>query len=54
LKQKIKDFMSHLLKGMKQEYYETKQIPKQIKNKEYNAVSEQIGDIFKMIILALL
>jgi len=34
---------------MKQEYHETKQIPKQLMNKEYKAAAQQVGDIGKMV-----
>ena len=54
MKNKIKNFTENLAKGMKQEYHETKQIPKQIKAKEYKEAAEQIGDIGKMIFLSLL
>lgn len=37
---------------MKQEYYETKQIPKQIMNKEYRDATEQVEDVGKMVFIA--
>jgi len=40
--------------GFKQEYEETKNIPKDIKNKEYKKVAEQVGDIGKITFLSAL
>ena len=40
--------------GLKQEYGETKDIPKHIKNKEYKKAAEQVGDIGKMTFLSTL
>ena len=40
--------------GLKQEYNETKDIPKHIKNKEYKKAAEQLGDITKMTFLSTL
>jgi len=40
--------------GLKQEYKETKDIPKHIKNKEYKKAAEQVGDIGKMTFLSTL
>ncbi len=40
--------------GLKQEYKETKEIPKHIKNREYKKAIEQIGDITKMTFLSVL
>ena len=40
--------------GLKQEYQETKDIPKHIKNKEYKKAAEQLGDISKMTFLSAL
>ncbi len=54
MKKKITRFTKHIVQGMRQEYHETKQIPKQLRDKEYKAAIEQMGDIGKMIFLALL
>ena len=54
MKQKIKSFTQNLSKGMKQEYLETKQIPKQLKERQYKEATEQIGDIGKMVFLTML
>lgn len=40
--------------GLKQEYEETKDIPKHIKNKDYKKAAEQVGDIGKMTFLSTL
>jgi len=40
--------------GLKQEYNETKDIPKHIKNREYKKVAEQVGDLGKMTFLSTL
>lgn len=40
--------------GLKQEYKETKDIPKHIKNKEYQKAVEQVGDLGKMTFLSAL
>jgi len=40
--------------GLKQEYKETKNIPKNIKNREYKKAVEQVGDISKMTFLSVL
>ena len=40
--------------GLKQEYNETKDIPKHIKNKEYQKAVEQVGDLGKMTFLSAL
>ncbi len=53
-KRKITRFTKHIARGLKQEYHETKQIPKQLRDKEYRAAAEQMGDITKMIFLTLL
>ena len=54
MKQKIKNLTQNLSKGMKQEYLETKQIPKQLKERQYKEATEQIGDIGKMVFLTML
>ncbi|QSZ42169.1 hypothetical protein GJV85_08605 [Sulfurimonas aquatica] len=54
MRKKIKHFSKKLSKGMKQEFHETKQIPKQLKNREYREAAEQMGDIGKMIFIACL
>ena len=51
---KIKKFSKKLSKGLKQELYETKQIPYHIKNKEYKKALEQVADIGRMTFLSIL
>ena len=51
---KLKKFSKKVGHGLKQEYKETKDIPKHIKNKEYKKATEQIGDIGKMTFLSTL
>jgi len=51
---KLKKFSKRVGHGLKQEYKETKDIPKHIKNKEYKKATEQIGDIGKMTFLSTL
>jgi len=54
MKKKIKQFTQNLSAGMKQEYHETKQIPKQLRDKQYKEATQQMGDIGKMIFIAVL
>ncbi len=51
---KLKKFSKKMHHGLKQEYQETKDIPKHIKNKEYKKAAEQLGDISKMTFLSAL
>ena len=51
---KLKRFSKKIHHGLKQEYQETKDIPKHIKNKEYKKAAEQVGDITKMTLLSVL
>ena len=51
---KLKRFSKRVGHGLKQEYKETKDIPKHIKNKEYKKAAEQVGDIGKMTFLSTL
>ena len=51
---KLKHFTKKIHKGLKQELQETKDIPKHIKNKEFDKATEQIGDIGKMTFLSTL
>ncbi len=51
---KLKKFSKKMGHGLKQEYKETKDIPKHIKNKEYKKAVEQVGDIGKMTFLSAL
>jgi len=51
---KLKKFSKKMHHGLKQEYQETKDIPKNIKNKEYKKAVEQLGDISKMTFLSAL
>jgi len=50
--QKFKKFTKKIGTGLKQEYHETKQIPKQLKEKRYKEVAIQVGDLGKMIIIS--
>lgn len=45
---KIKEFKEKISSGLKQEYQETKDIPKHIKNGNYKEVKQQFADIGKM------
>ena len=51
---KLKRFSKKIEKGLKQEFQETKDIPKHLKNKEFEKATEQIGDIGKMTLLSTL
>ncbi len=51
---KLKKFSKRVGHGLKQEYKETKDIPRHIKNKEYKKAAEQVGDIGKMTFLSTL
>ena len=51
---KLKRFTKKIGKGLRQELQETKDIPKHIKNKEFDKATEQIGDIGKMTFLSTL
>ncbi|NPA59106.1 MAG: hypothetical protein GXO30_01360 [Epsilonproteobacteria bacterium] len=48
MKKKIKEFTKKFSSGLKQEYQETKDIPKHIKNGNYKEARQQIADIGKM------
>jgi Tfp pilus assembly protein PilO len=48
MKKKIKEFTEKIGAGLKQEYQETKDIPKHIKNGNYKEVGQQVADIGKM------
>jgi hypothetical protein len=48
MKKRIKEFHNKIGSGLKQEYQETKDIPKHIKNGNYKKAGEQISDIGKM------
>jgi len=52
MKQKIKQFAQKLGTGLKQELSETKQIPAQIKRGDLKEAGNQIGDITKMAVMA--
>ena len=51
---KFKKFSKKIGNGLKQEYKETKDIPKNIKNKEYKKAAQQIEDLGKMTFLSTL
>jgi len=54
MKKKLKRFVKKLHHGLKQEYNETKAIPKHIKNKEYKQAIEQVSDLGRMTFLSFL
>jgi len=54
VKQKIKHFSSSIGRGLKQEYHETKAIPRHIKEKNFKEALVQLGDLGKMSFLAVL
>ena len=51
---KLKKFSKKIGHGLKQEYKETKEIPKHIKNKEYKKAAQQVGDLGRMTFLSIL
>ena len=51
---KLKKFSKKIGHGLKQEYKETKEIPKNIKNKEYKKAAQQVGDLGRMTFLSIL
>ncbi len=51
MKKKIKEFTKKISSGLKQEYQETKDIPKHIKNGNFKEVTQQVADIGKMALL---
>ena len=48
MKQKIKEFSKKIGSGLRQEYQETKDIPKHIKEGNYKEVRQQVTDLGKM------
>ena len=48
MNKRIKEFYKRIASGLKQEYQETKDIPKNIKNKNYKEVKQQVADLGKM------
>ena len=52
MKNKIKKFSEKIGSGLKQEYQETKDIPKHIKDGNYQEVKQQVADLGKMIVIA--
>jgi len=52
MKKKIKAFSKKFGSGLKQEYQETKDIPKHIKNGNFKEVKQQVVDIGKMFTIA--
>ena len=52
MRKKFKKFRTHIGKGLKQEYQETKDIAKHIRNGNYKEAKQQITDIGKMIFIA--
>jgi len=52
-KEKIKNFSIKIGGGLKQEYHETKQIPKHIQKGNFKEAAQQVGDIGKMVFIAL-
>jgi len=54
MKKKIKEFTKKIGSGLKQEYQETKDIPKHIKNGNYKAVKQQVADLGKMAFIVII
>jgi len=54
MKKKIKEFSKKIGSGLKQEYQETKDIPKHIKSGNFKAVKQQVADIGKMAFIAVI
>ena len=52
MKNRLKKFTTKIASGLKQEYQETKDIPKHIKEGNFKEVRQQVADIGKMIIIA--
>ncbi len=52
MKQKFKHFVNKIGTGLKQEYHETKQIPRHIKEGNLKEATQQAGDIVKMVAIA--
>jgi hypothetical protein len=48
MKNKIEEFFKKIGAGLQQEYQETKDIPKHLKNRNYKEVRQQVADIGKM------
>ena len=51
MKTKIKKFTEKIGSGLKQEYQETKDIPKHIKSGNYKEVHQQVADLGKMFVI---
>ena len=51
MRNKFKKFKNNLSSGLKQEFKETKEIPKHIKNGNFKEVKQQIADLGKMAVL---
>jgi hypothetical protein len=54
MKKKIKELSIKIGSGLKQEYQETKDIPKHIKNGNYKEVRQQFVDIGKMAFIVII
>lgn len=54
MKQKFKKFTQKIGSGLAQELKETKDIPRHLKEKNFKAVAQQLADIIKMMLLALI
>ena len=52
MKVKLKAFIKKIGSGLKQEYQETKDIPKHIKSGNFKEVGQQVADLGKMLIIA--
>ncbi len=52
MKKRLHNFTKKIGSGLKQEYQETKDIPKHLKNGDYKIAREQVVDIGKMIFIA--
>jgi ABC-type Fe3+ transport system permease subunit len=51
MKQKLRAFTKKIGSGLKQEYQETKDISKHIKEGNYKEASQQVADIGKMVFI---
>ena len=54
MKKKLKELSKKIGSGLKQEYQETKDIPKHIKNGNYKEVKQQVADLGKMAFIVII
>ena len=52
MKKRFKAFKDKIGSGLKQEYQETKAIPRHLKNGNYKEVKEQVADLGRMVVIA--